>query len=228
MMRSLVVPVIFVTSVASALADGDLLSYWNFNNSSKDSENNLGVFKAEPALFGEAFDSQTKHLSSNTNFNTVFNGPEIYLDLSSLSGREGGSVRNSWGVFVDTKANKLRQDDTEGGSFMAGPVDNSNSITFVLSTEGYKDLVVSYAHRAVDAAIIEWSYSLDGKTFAPIKEVDRTTAFSKEELNLSGEGGLGLKQLNDQKTVYLRATLLFPSAPGGSIALDNFQLRGSK
>lgn len=227
MIRSLVVTFAFFAALASSEADSDLLSYWSFNNSKKDTETSLGTFKTEPALFGEAFDPHTKHLSSNTNYNTVFNGPEVYLDLSSLSGAEGGSVRHSWGVFVDTRVNKLRQDDSEGGSFMTGASENNNFITFVLSTEGYKDLVVTYAHRANEAAIIDWSYSLDGKKFSPIKEVDRTTAFNKEELNLSGEGGLGLKQLDNQKTIYLRATFIFPSAPSGSIALDNFQLTGT-
>jgi hypothetical protein len=230
MIRSVIAPAILVLSLISARAEGDLLAYWNFNNSAKDTETSLGTFKNEPALFGETFDPQTKHLSANTNFDTVFNGPEIYLDLSSLASKEGGAVRHSWGVFIDTKVNKLRQDDTQGGSFMVGASENGNSMTFVLSTEGYKNLILTYAHRANDAAVMQWSYSLDGKTFNPIKEIDRTTAFSKETLYLSaeGEGALGLDQLNDKKTIYLRVTFVFPSAPSGSLALDNVQLTGTK
>lgn len=230
MIRSFIAPITLIFTLVSAWADGDLLSYWNFNNSTKDTETTLGTFKTEPALFGETFDTQTKHLSANTNFDTVFNGPEVYLDLSSLSSKEGGPVRHSWGVFIDTKVNKLKQDDTQGGSFMVGASENGNSITFVCSTEGYKDLILTYAHRANEAAVFAWSYSLDGKTFTPIKEIDRTTAFSKETLCLSadGDGSLGLTQLNDKKTVYLRVTFIFPSAPSGSLALDNVQIIGTK
>ena len=226
MIRSLVAPSLFITLMASAFAEGDLLSYWNFNNVTKNSESVLGTFKTEPALFGEAYNAQTKHLASNTNFNTVFNGDNVYLDLSALTGDEG--PRLSWGVFVDSKANKLKQDDTEGGSLLIHSHNNGSHITFVLSSEGYKNLIMSYAHRANEAAIIQWSYSVDGKTFNPLKEVDRLTAFNKEEINLSGEGGLGLKQLDDQKTIYLRATLVYPAAPTGNLAFDNFQLTGSR
>lgn len=216
----------FITLMASAFAEGDLLSYWNFNNITKNSEALLGTFKTEPAMFGEAYNPETKHLAGNTNFNTVFSGDNVYLDLSALPGAEGSKV--SWGVFVDSKVNKLKQDDTQGGSLLLHSANNGSHITFVLSTEGYKDLVMSYAHRANEAAIIQWSYSVDGKTFTPLKEVDRLTAFNKEEINLSGEGGLGLKQLDDQKTIYLRATLVYPAAPTGNIAFDNFQLTGSR
>ena len=227
MIRSFVAPSIFLTMLTSAFANGDLLSYWDFNNITKESENILGNFKTEPALFGEVYNPETKHLSSNTNFNTVFNGDNVYLDLSALSGGEEGT-RRTWGVFVDSRVNKLKQDDSQGGSLLINAAHNGSHITFVLSTEGYKDLVVSYAHRANEASLIQWSYSLDGKTFTPIKELDRQTAFSKEEINLSADGGLGLKQLDNQKTIYLRATLVYPAAPTGSLAFDNFQLTGSK
>ena len=228
MIRSLAAPSVFLTMLAAAYADGDLLSYWNFNNTTKNSETSLGTFNNEPAMFGEAFDPQTKRISGNTNFNTVFHGDNVYLDLSELSGGDAEETKRTWGAFVDSKANKLKQDDTQGGSLLFSAPNNGAHITFVLSTEGYKNLAISYAHRANDAAVIQWSYSLDGKTFTQFKEVDRATAFSKEILNLSGEGGLGLSQLDNQKTIYLRATLVYPAAPAGSLAFDNFQLTGSQ
>ena len=228
MIKSLAAPSFFLVLATSAFAEADLLSYWNFNNSTKNSVSSLGTFKTDPALFGEAYNEETKHLASNTNFNTVFHGDNIYLDLSTLGTDPNASASRGWGVFLDTRANKLRQDDSEGGSLMAGAANNNSHMTFVLSSEGYKDLAFSYAHRANDASLIQWSFSTDGKTFTPIKDSDENTAFSKQVINLSGEGGLGLTQLDNQKTIYLRATLIYPGAPAGTIAIDNFQFTGSR
>ncbi len=228
MYKSFATPFLLFVIITSARAEADLLSYWNFNNITKNSESSLGTFKTEPALFGEAYNEETKHLKSNTNFNTVFHGDNIYLDLSTLGTDPNPNPSRGWGVFVDSKANKLRQDDSEGGSLMAGAGNNNSHITFVLSSEGYKDLAFSYAHRANDASLIQWSFSTDGKTFTPIKDSDENTAFAKQVVNLSGEGGLGLTQLDNQKTIFLRATLVYPSAPAGTIAIDNFQFTGSR
>lgn len=117
----------------------------------------------------------------------------------------------------------------KGGSFLTGPANDSNHITFVLSSKGYKNLVITYAHRANQGAgVIQWTYSLDGKDFHPISEIARQTNFSRETLNLSGDGGLGLEALNDQKALQIRATFLFPSKPSGSVAIDNFQFLGTR
>lgn len=214
--------------LVSPLSAQDLLTYWNFNNGTKGADTTLTMWKPEPALFGEAYDPEAKRLSSNTNFNTVFHGKNIYVDFSSLAGGGGGSVAQSWGLFTDTKSNKLKEDESEGGSFLTGPSNDSNHITFALSSEGYKNLVVTYAHRANQGSgAIQWSYSLDGENFQPVSEISKQTNFSRETLNLSGEGGLGLEALNNRKALYLRATFLFPAKPAGSIAIDNFQFLGS-
>ncbi len=227
-MKRLAFPVVFLMVCSLSAEAEDLLSYWNFNNCTPGGAGELGKFHAEPALFGEAYDESTKRLSSNTNYNTVFHGENIYIDLSTLGGTYGDSVSGGWGAFMDTRANKLKQDDSAGGSLMSGAINDANGITFVLSSEGYKDLQVSYAHRSNDAAAVQWAYSLDGTNFTPFAEVNKHTAFAKETLNLSAEGGLGLKQLDNQKTIYLRAMLLFPAKPSGNIAFDNFQLTGER
>lgn len=227
-MKRLVFSAIFLAACSISTEAEDLLSYWNFNNCTPGAEGELGKLRTEPALYGEAFDESTRRLSSNTNFNTVFHGENIYIDLSSLSGTYGGSISGGWGVFTDTRANKLKPDDSAGGSLMSGAINDANGIVFVLSTEGYRNLQVTYAHRANDAASVEWAYSLDGTNYTPFAEVNKHTAFAKETLNLSGPGGLGLKQLDDQKSIYLRATLLYPGKPSGNLAFDNFQLTGER
>lgn len=209
------------------LSAQDLLTYWNFNNGTKAAEGKLGVWNAEPALFGEAYSPATKRLASNTNYNTVFHGENVYVDFSTLHGDGGGNVNQNWGFFTDTRTNKLKLDDSEGGSFLTGAANDGNSITFVLSSRGYRDLTVTYAHRSNGAGVLQWSYSLDGDKFTPITEIAKQTNFSKETLNLSAEGGLGLKALDNQKALYLRATFLFPGKPSGNLAIDNFQFLGS-
>lgn len=227
-MKRLVFSTFLLAACSISARAEDLLSYWSFNNSTPGSAEGLGKLHSEPALYGEAFDENTRRLSSNTNYNTVFHGENIYIDLSWLNGTYAGAVSGGWGVFADTRANKLKQDDSAGGSLMSGAINDANGIVFVLSTEGYRNLQVTYAHRANDAATVEWAYSLDGTNFTPFAEVNKHTPFVKETLNLSAAGGHELKQLDDQKTIYLRATLIYPGKPSGNIAFDNFQLTGER
>jgi len=208
-------------SGAKATAGSALLSYWNFNNGSVGSEKGVGVWNTEPAAFGEAFNADDKRLFSNKEGGTIFNGDNIYLDLSSLN----GAVGKSWGVFVDSKLNKIPGDSSQGGSLAVMALEKSNNITFVLSTLGYDNLEISFASRQSQAAVIQWSWSTDNARFTDFDEESGGGVFHPMTINLSGAGGKGLKQLDNQKTVYLRATFLFPSNKG-SVAIDNFQLTG--
>lgn len=210
------------------LAEPALLSYWNFNNCDTPQEGLALVgWKTEPALFGEAFDAIKSQLSSNTNSNAIFSGPEIYLDFSQLHGKYEGTVVSGWGVFQDSKTNQLPEDKTTGGSFMAGAATKETFATFVLRTEGYKDLTFSAAIRALESATIKFSWSADGTHFQEFASETQHLPFQKITYNLSGPGGLGLTALDNQKTIYIRATFLFPSKPAGTAAIDNVQLIGA-
>ena len=219
----LLTALLILSGAPAALADSQILSYWNFNNGAVGSEKGLGTWNTEPGMFGERFDADEKRLYSNKEGGTIFNSDDIYIDMSGLSGAYG----KTWGVFVDSKINRPTGDTSDGGSFVAMAQNANNGITFVLSTLGYKNLEISYAARESAAAVVQWAWSTDNSKYTDFDEQTGEGVFHPATINLSGPGGKGLTQIDNQKTVYLRATFLFPSGRKGSVAFDNFQLTGA-
>ncbi len=105
------------------------------------------------------------------------------------------------------------------------PANNGSHITFVLSTEGYKRFTscltptvqTTRAHHSM--VCIAWTVRPSARS----RKCDRLTAFTKEEINLSGEGGLGLKSTGQSKD-HLSASNISISGwlLTGNIALDRF------
>jgi hypothetical protein len=218
--------------LASSASAQELLSYWNFNNVEAGfTDDELGTWKTSPASFGEGYDSSTMRLAANTGSSAVFSGENVYLDLSQLAGTMGGPPTKAWGVFTDTDKNRVLYDgsynESDGGSFMTGRSSSGNPITFVVSSRGYDRLSFSYAGRGYNEGKIEWSYSTDGNTFTPLEGIETLAAFSKTVVNLSDTDGRGLNALDNQDTVYLRATFVMDRKGGTvTVALDNFQFTG--
>ena len=215
---------LLLAGLSGLSAETTLLSYWSFNNAPSPEPLILKGWETTPSSFGETYLDGEKHLQSNTAQGAVFSDENIYIDFSALRGKYQGSIPVGWGVFMGTKINQLPGDD--GGSFMAGPITNGSHITLVLSSRGYKSLVLSAALRTTESATIIWSWSTDGENFADFASNKEIYPFQLVTYDLSGPGGLGLTQLDDQQKLYLRATFQFPGKPPGSVALDNIQFTG--
>ncbi|MCQ2265380.1 MAG: T9SS type A sorting domain-containing protein [Bacteroidales bacterium] len=106
---------------------------------------------------------------------------------------------------------------------------NGKSVVFKISTEGFQDLMISYAYRRTKTGYYQcvWSYSVNGTDFidAATKTYDPENAISPsilETVDLSG-----ISALDDQEAVYLKLTLSGCSSASGNNRFDNVQFNAN-
>lgn len=111
---------------------------------------------------------------------------------------------------------------------------NASSFTIRMSTLGIDSLELSAAVLAGTQApdVVTFDFSLNGTDFSNITGFGSTwvigTSYAAYNLNISGVGGLGYTNLDNQADVYLRVNFAGGSAvtsnPQSFIAFDNLQV----
>lgn len=125
--------------------------------------------------------------------------------------------------FAGTTIN-AQPDYASGGSFVPqGDFNNGNHFTASFSTEGFEDVVLSYATQRTNTGFTTQTitYSVDGgATFEPVAVVTEiANSFELKEIDLPSGA-------NDQSEVLVRFTLTGATATGGNNRFDNFMLFG--
>lgn len=90
---------------------------------------------------------------------------------------------------------------------IVGPSANGKALVFKISTQGFQDLVISYAYRrsATGFNSCEWSYSVNGTDYTVVETKTYAESISPsqtETVDLSG-----IDALEDQENVYLKLIL---------------------
>jgi hypothetical protein len=234
---------------ASQANAADLLTYWNFNNTSPAFNGSLGSFSTTAASYGEKY-TQTANsvpgtLSSNTANGAVYTGSIDFSSVATITnatinGKTASAytLQNStsgnagYGAFSEATGNlnRVAGDTTTGGSLLflnPGGNANNKAVTFTLSSLGYETLSLSYATRFANgfAGTETWTYSLNGTDYFALGSalsVAGNATWSTKTLDLSSLSSLAL---DNQATFFLRVVANVPTN-GGSYSFDNIQLTG--
>ena len=106
---------------------------------------------------------------------------------------------------------------------------NGKSIVFKISTEGFQDLMISYAYRRTKTGYYQcvWSYSVNGTDFteATTKTYDPNTAISPSQLETVDLSAI--TALDDQESVYLKLTFSGCTSASGNNRIDNVQFNAN-
>ena len=173
---------------------------YNFNNSVAGGSNEMGSLNTTGSV--EVYDPTNQRLSPATH---GFLASQAWLDLSNLSGSNGGTNSNNWGTFGGTTNNAVSGDTPGGALAVSGPDNDGRFVTFRFPTTGQKDLQLSYSTRGTSTGFDThtWSYSIDNVNFTNIASIGgRTgTSFSTQSVDFSS-----ISALENQAEVFIRLT----------------------
>lgn len=207
-------PIFALFLVAAAPAQTETIAYWAQN------DNNLpnGGFGFQPGDFPQSPDVGSGSLTL-LNFNdtvvTNDNGDDVYQFITSTA----GSTINALDGF-----------DAGGSLTPQGGANNSNngmSILISVSTEGFEDIVVSWAQRGTNTGFNsrQFAWSADGGTTFTDFGSDSGTLGSS--FQVQAYGLVGVSELNDNANVVFRITLDGATGATGNNRFDNIRVAGT-
>ncbi len=228
--RARILHVAVLAAIGASASPGlraDLLSYWDFNNSTASTvTGNLGSLNTtgtvevfNPTTLIDAPASQGLFAANST------------LDLSNLVGTNGGgtsnNTTNNWGTFAGNTTNAFNGDVAGNSLAITGTSNNAKFITFTLPTTGYENIQVSYTYRSTStgAGSEDWQYSTDGTNFTDLSTLTLTkdSVFHPESEDFTAANSA----LENQSLVYLRVILGGATGVTGNTRLDNVQILGT-
>lgn len=203
--------------------NAELLTYFNFNNSTAGSGGGPGTFDSTGTV--EIYDASTGRINIGSG---GVSAATSYVDLSNLTGSMGGSSgNNNWGTFGGTNDNALFGDTSGGALAVIGSGNNGHYVDFGISMAGYQDPIISFSTRGTGTGFDSgvWSWSTDGSAFTTLTGVNtatRSTSFGSRTVDFSSFDGLD----NAGITIF-RYTLSGASGTGGNNRIDNVQINAT-
>jgi len=201
--------VILAINAAMALsAKAALIAGWDFQTTT-----NGGTAVAAPPSTPTSY---AANFGSGTLYFDGTNGSSAWITATSgneLTGFGGTTVNAATGFSISTTSpSALGIENTTA---------NGKSFVFVLSTTGSQDLVLTYAAQRTSTGFnsVDWSYSTDGLNFTDFGPLALSaTSFATQTVDFTG-----VSALNNQTTVYIKATVSGATNAGGNNRLDNIQ-----
>jgi hypothetical protein len=212
-MKATLLALTLVAGIAPAFAQSTLIA-WNFDNSTAGASGAAGTFNATGT--SEIYNADTTTL---TKAGAGLLASSAIVDFSDLVGTIGGTANNNWGTF----GGLIPPSTTAGGAIgVIGSGNNGHFIDFKFSTQGYKNIHISYDTRGTATGFNTqtWIDSIDGTSFSSLATLTNrnVTSYSNQGFDAIG--------VDDQSLVTLRVLLSGATSTSGNNRLDNFTVTG--